>query len=25
VRPLAMTESLMEWACETYFVDEDGG
>jgi SpoVK/Ycf46/Vps4 family AAA+-type ATPase len=25
VRPLAMTEFLMEWACETYFVDEDGG
>ena len=24
-RPVAMTDSLMEWACETYFVDEDGG
>jgi predicted ATPase with chaperone activity len=23
-RPVAMTDSLMEWACETYFVDEDG-
>ena len=22
-RPVAMTEELMEWACETYFVDED--
>jgi predicted ATPase with chaperone activity len=24
-RPVAMTDSLMEWACETYFVDEDAG
>jgi predicted ATPase with chaperone activity len=22
-RPVAMTDTLMEWACETYFVDED--
>jgi predicted ATPase with chaperone activity len=22
-RPVAMTDSLMDWACETYFVDED--
>ncbi len=22
-RPVAMTDNLMEWACETYFVDED--
>ncbi len=24
-RPVAMTDNLMEWACETYFVDEDAG
>jgi predicted ATPase with chaperone activity len=23
-RPVAMTDTLMEWACQTYFVDEDG-
>lgn len=22
-RPVAMTDNLMDWACETYFVDED--
>jgi hypothetical protein len=22
-RPVAMTNDLMDWACETYFVDED--